>query len=98
VKVAILDIQHELTVEGIEWKKVDYTEDELKHLTVAHKAKHYPTPEWVHMHRDGSATPGEGKTGAGVYSDIFQQAWSAGKDGSNYAGEIKAIMEALVKL
>jgi ribonuclease HI len=36
--------------------------------------------------------------GAGVYSDIFQQAWPAGKNGSNYDGEIKAIREALVKI
>jgi hypothetical protein len=28
----------------IERKKIDYTEDELKHLTAAHIAKHYPTP------------------------------------------------------
>jgi hypothetical protein len=55
-----LDIQHELTVEGIERRKVDYTEDELKQLTVAHIAKHYPTPEWVHMYTDGSATPDKG--------------------------------------
>jgi hypothetical protein len=55
-------------VEGIERKKIDYTEDELKHLTVAHIAKHYPTPEWIHMYTDGSATPSEGKAGAGVYS------------------------------
>jgi hypothetical protein len=40
MRVAILDIQHELTVEGIERKKFDYTEDELKQLTVAHIAKH----------------------------------------------------------
>jgi hypothetical protein len=63
----ILDILHELTVEGIERKMVDYTEEELKHLTVAHIAKHYPTPEWIHMYTDGSA-PGEGNAGAGVYS------------------------------
>jgi hypothetical protein len=97
MRVAILDIQHELTVEGIERKKVDYTEDELKQLTVAHTAKHYPTPEWFHMYTDGSATPGEGNAGAGVYSDIFQQAWPAGKNGSNYDGEIKAIREALAR-
>jgi hypothetical protein len=54
MRFAILDIQHELTVEGIERKMVDYTEDELKHLTVAHVAKHYPTPEWVHMGAMGS--------------------------------------------
>jgi hypothetical protein len=98
MRVAILDIQHELTVEGIERKKVDYTEDELKQLTVTHIAKHYPTPEWVHMYTDGSATPGEGNARAGVYSDIFQQAWPAGKNESNYDGEIKAIREALVRI
>jgi ribonuclease HI len=98
MRVAILDIQNELTVEGIERKKVDYTEDELKQLTVAQIAKHYPTPEWVHMYTDGSATPGERNAGAGVYSDIFQQAWPAGKKRSNYDGEIKAIREALVKI
>jgi hypothetical protein len=70
MRVAILDIQHELTVEGIEKKNIDYTEDELKHLTVAHITKHYPTPEWVHMYTDGSATPGEGNARAGVYSDM----------------------------
>jgi hypothetical protein len=32
MRVAILDIQHKLTVEGIERKKVAYTEDELKQL------------------------------------------------------------------
>jgi hypothetical protein len=85
-------------VEGIERKKVEYTEDELKQLTVAHIAKHYPTPELVHMYTDGSATPGEGNPGAGVYSDIFQQAWPAGKNGSNYDREIKAIKEALFKI
>jgi ribonuclease HI len=98
MRVAILDIQHELTVEGIERKKTDYTEDELKHLPVTRIAKHYPTPEWAHMYIDGSATPGEGNAGAGVYSDIFQQAWPAGRNGSNYDGEIKAISEALVKI
>jgi hypothetical protein len=97
-RVAYLDIQHELTVEGIERKKVDYTEDKLKQLTVAHIAQHYPTPKWVHMYIHGSATPGEGNAGAGVYSDTFQQAWPAGKIGSNYDGEIKAIKEALVKI
>jgi uncharacterized protein YcnI len=61
----------------------------MKHLTGAHITKQYPTPKWVHMYTDGSATPGEGKAGAGVYSDIFQQAWQAGKNGSNYDGEIK---------
>jgi hypothetical protein len=55
-------------------KKIDYTEDELQHLPVAHIAKHYPTPEWVHLNTDGSAAPDEGKARAGVYSDIFQQA------------------------
>jgi hypothetical protein len=98
MRVAILDIQHGLTVEGIERRKIDYTEDELKHRTVAHIAKHYPTPEWAHMYTDGSATPGEGNAEAGVYSDIFQQAWSAGRNGSNYDGEITAISEALIKI
>jgi ribonuclease HI len=98
MRAAILDIQHELTVEGIEREKVEYTEDEQKQLKIAYKAKHYPTPEWVHMYTDGSATPGEGNAGAGVYSDIFQQAWPAGKNGSNYNGEIKAIKEALVQI
>jgi ribonuclease HI len=50
------------------------------------------------MYTDESATPGEGNAGAGVYSDIFQQAWPAGKNGSNYNREIKAIREALVKI
>jgi ribonuclease HI len=50
------------------------------------------------MYTDGSATPGEGNAGAGVYSDIFQQAWPAGKNGSDYNGEIKTIKEALVKI
>jgi ribonuclease HI len=50
------------------------------------------------MYTDGPATPGEGNAGAGVYSDIFQQAWPAGKNGSNYDGKIKAIREALVKI
>jgi hypothetical protein len=39
MKVAILDIQHELTVERLERKKTNYTEDKLKHLTVTHIAK-----------------------------------------------------------
>jgi hypothetical protein len=43
IRVAILDIKHELTVEGIKGNKIDYTEDELIHLTVAHIAKHYPS-------------------------------------------------------
>jgi ribonuclease HI len=67
-------------------------------MTVAHIAKNYPIPEWIHMYTDGSATPGGGKVGAGLYLDIFQQAWSAGRNGSNYDGEIKAICEALVKI
>jgi hypothetical protein len=70
MRVAILDIKHELTVEGIERKKFDYTEDEVKHLTVVHITKHYPTPGLIHMYIDGSATPGEGKAVAGFDLDI----------------------------
>jgi ribonuclease HI len=50
------------------------------------------------MYIDGTATPSEGKAEAEVYSDVFQQAWPAGKNGSNYGGEIKAISEAFIKI
>jgi hypothetical protein len=38
------------------------------------------------------------KWGSDAPTLTFQQAWPAGRNGSNYDGEIKAISEALIKI
>jgi RNase H len=94
-RVAVLEVQHELTIEGIKGRKKDYNEEELRRITLAHIHGKYPENEWLHMYTDGSAKPGEGNAGAGIYCREFEKAIPAGSNGSSYDGELKAILEAL---
>ncbi|MGL5072521.1 MAG: ribonuclease H family protein, partial [Aeromonas salmonicida] len=89
-----LDVHHVLTVDGLERKKSEYNTQELR-STMDYIHKKYPEGIWLHVYTDGSATPREGMAGAGVYCKKFENSWAAGKNASNYDGELKAIKLAL---
>jgi ribonuclease HI len=98
IRIAVLEVQHELSIDGISRQKKDYNEQVLRHTTLAHIHSRYPEKEWLHVYSDGSATPGQGNAGAGVYCREFEEAIPAGSNGSSYDGELRAILEALKKV
>jgi ribonuclease HI len=98
IRVALLEVHHELTVDGLEKKKSEYSTQELRRHTMTYIRKKYPEELWLHVYTDGSATPGKGMAGAGVYCKKFENSWAAGKNASSYDGELKAIKVALEKV
>jgi ribonuclease HI len=103
MRVAILDIQHELTVEGIERRKISIlhrihwrwieTPDSRPYC----KALSLPRMD-PHIYRWISHSWWRKCWSRSLFRYIFQQEWPAGRNGSNYDGEIKIISEALIKI
>ena len=74
------------------------TDLELKQSALQTIHEDYPEQEWIHIYTDGSSIPGNGKTGAGYYSRLFQGHLAVGSPLSNYDGEIEAVHAAVDEL
>jgi ribonuclease HI len=94
----VIDIEYEIKIEGMEHNKSTYSEHELKAHTLRYIHSRYPTGAWVQVYTDGSATPGKGSAGAGIYCNLFEKSIAAGKYGSNFDGEVMVIWQALKEL
>jgi ribonuclease HI len=55
----------------------------------------YPTGAWIQVYTDGSATPGKGSAGAGIFCNLSEKSIAAGQYGSNFDGEVTTIWKAL---
>jgi hypothetical protein len=91
----VIDIEYEIKIEGMEHKKSTYSEHELKAHTLRYIHSRYPTGAWIQVYTDGSATPGIGSVGAGIYCNLIEKSIAAGKYGSNFDGEVMAFWQAL---
>jgi ribonuclease HI len=78
--------------------KSTYSEHELKAHTLRYIHSRYPTGAWIQVYTDGSATPGKGSAGAGIYCNLFEKSIASGKYGNNFYGEVMAIWQALKEL